>query len=210
MRRANAVVARFLVALLAALTFSVGAARAASSAPDGPGTQSYLDLARKDCFGTARDTTSKVWYSVADGVLSDSFSPTIENSNVSTVQYVVTDGRSFADLQQRDMTYAVSSPDRSGMVCRVTSTNAAHRFRLVTDYLTDPARASVVMHTTLEPLGAASKAALRRLKVYVRYDATIDNTGGGGNTNALPNKLRARLIAGSPCIVVEAHLLCRP
>jgi Glucodextranase, domain N len=41
---------------------------------------------------------SKVWYSVADGVLSDTFSPTIENSNVSTVQYIVTDGRSFADL----------------------------------------------------------------------------------------------------------------
>ena len=187
MRRTDAIGAGFVVGFLAALTFAVGTAGAASSAPGGPGAQSYLDLARKDCFGTARDTTSKVWYSVADGVLSDTFSPTIENSNVSTLQYIVTDGRSFADLQQRDMTYAVSSPDRSGMVCRVTSTDAAHRFRLVTDYLTDPARASVVMHTTLEPLGAASKAALRRLKVYVRYDATIDNTGGGGKTNALPN-----------------------
>ena len=186
MRRANAIGAGS-VAFLAALTFSVGAARAASSAPDGPGAQSYLDLARKDCFGTARDTTSKVWYSVADGVLSDTFSPTIENSNVNTLQYIVTDGRSFADLQQRDMTYAVSSPDRSGMVCRVTSTDAAHQFRLVTDYLTDPVRASVVIHTTLEPLGATTEAALSRLKVYVRYDATIDNTGGGGKTNALPN-----------------------
>ncbi len=29
--------------------------------------------------------------------------------------------------------------------------------------------------------------ALDRLKVYVRYDATIDNTGGGGPSNALPN-----------------------
>ena len=187
MRRANAIGAGFVVAFLAALTFSVGAARAASSAPDGPGAQSYLDLARKDCFGTARDTTSKVWYSVADGVLSDTFSPTIENSNVNTLQYIVTDGRSFADLQQRDMTYTVSSPDRSGMVCRVTSTDAAHQFRLISDYLTDPARASVVIHTTLEPLGATTEAALSRLEVYVRYDATIDNTGGGGKTNALPN-----------------------
>ena len=186
-RRANATGAGSLVAFLAALTFAVGTARAASSAPDGPGAQSYLDLARKDCFGTARDTTSKVWYSVADGVLSDTFSPTIENSNVNTLQYIVTDGRSFADLQQGDMTYTVSSPDRSGMVCRVTSTDATHHFSLITDYLTDPARASVVIHTTLEPLGATTTAALSRLKVYVRYDATIDNTGGGGETNALPN-----------------------
>ncbi len=187
MRRRDAIGAGLVAVFIVALTLAAGTAGAAVSAPGGPGAQSYLDLARKDCFGTARDTTSKVWYSVADGVLSDTFSPTIENSNVSTMQYIVTDGRSFADLQQRDMTYTVSSPDRSGMVCRVTSTDAAHRFRLITDYLTDPARASVVIHTTLEPLGATSKAALRRLEVYVRYDATIDNTGGGGKTNALPN-----------------------
>jgi glucoamylase len=75
----------------------------------GPGAQSYLDLAREDCFGTARNTTSKVWYSVADGVLSDTFSPSLQNSNVNTVQYIVTAGRSFADMQQRDVTYTASS-----------------------------------------------------------------------------------------------------
>ena len=125
---------RCLLSLLALLALSLSAAGTASAtpAPGGPGAQSYLDLARKDCFGTARNTTSKAWYSVADGVLSDTFSPTIENSNVSTVQYVVTDGHSFADMQQRNMSYAVSSPDRSGMVCRVTSTDAAHHFKLVT------------------------------------------------------------------------------
>ena len=118
-------------------------------------------------------------------MLSDVFSPTIENTNVNTVQYIVTDGTTFADLQQRDMTYAVSSPDRSGMVCRVTSTDRA-RFRLVSDYITDPARDSVVVHTTLEPLPGAA-ASIRDLKVYVRYDATIDNTGGGGATNGGAN-----------------------
>jgi glucoamylase len=169
---------------------AAGAARGAAArgfAPGGPGAQSYLDTARKDCFGTARNTTSKAWFTVADGVLSDAFSPTIENSNVNTLQYVVSDGHSFADLQQRDMTYTVSSPDRSGMVCRVTSRDTRHGFQLVSDYSTDPARSSVLIHTTLEPLGATPASRLRRLKVYVRYDATIDNTGGGGKTNALPN-----------------------
>jgi glucoamylase len=156
-------------------------------ASGGPGTQSYLDEARKDCFGTARDTTSKVWFTVADGVLSDVFSPTIENSNVSTVQYIVTDGRSFAALQQRDMSYSVSSPDRSGMTCQVTSTDRTHRFQLVSDYITDPDRDSVVVRTDLEPLPGAGARSIRDLKVYVRYDATIDNSGGGGATNGGAN-----------------------
>ncbi|MGZ4246000.1 MAG: glycoside hydrolase family 15 protein [Solirubrobacteraceae bacterium] len=163
-----------------------GAAPPSGQAPGGPGAQSYLDVARKDCFGTARNTTSKVWFTVAGGVLSDVFSPSIEASNVNTVQYIVTDGRSFADLQQRNMSYTVSSPDPSGMVCRVTSTDRAHGFRLVSDYITDPARASVVVHTVLQPLAGYASAG-SHLKVYVRYDATIDNSGGGGQTNGGAN-----------------------
>ena len=170
----------------AALTTSTAAAAPTGQAPGGPGAQSYLGAARKDCFGTARNTTSKVWFTVAGGVLSDVFSPSIEATNVNTVQYIVTDGRTFADLQQRDMTYSLSSPDPSGMVCQVTSTDRAHGFRLVSDYITDPARASVVVHTTLEPLHGAANA-VSKLKVYVRYDATIDNSGGGGSTNGGAN-----------------------
>ena len=82
-----------------------------SVAPGGPGSDSYFDLARKDCLGTARNTTSKVWFTVADGVLSDVYFPTIDNTNVQTLQYVVTDGRSFIDLQQRNMTYTVHRLD---------------------------------------------------------------------------------------------------
>ena len=190
-RRPGALVATVTAALLLtapglaaapASASAVGSPAASGSAPGGPGAQSYLDLARKDCFGTARDTTSKVWFTVADGVLSDVYNPSIENSNVKTLQYIVTDGKTFTDMQQRDMTYTVSSPDRSGLVCQVTSRDAKARLPLVTDYLTDPARDSVVMRTTLEPL-PGGRAALRHLKVYVRYDAQIDNTGGGGNAN---------------------------
>jgi glucan 1,4-alpha-glucosidase len=180
----------------AAAALAAGAGNAAASspalgpagtAPGGPGAQAYLDVARKDCLGSAHNTTSRVWFTVAGGVLSDVYSPTLENTNLKTLQYIVTDGRTFADLQQRDMTYSVSSPDRSGMVCRVTSTDAGHGYQLITDYLTDPARASVVMSTTLEPLPGARRGLLSRLKVYVRYDATIDNTGGGGTTNSGAN-----------------------
>ena len=167
---------------ISASVTATSAVRSAVSgtAPGGPGVTSYLDVARKDCFGTARDRTSKVWFTVAGGVLSDVYYPTIESSNVKTVQYIVTDGKTFADLQQRDMTYTVSAVGRSGMVCQVTSTDSRHGFQIVTDYLTDPARTSVVMHSRLVPLPGSGRG-LRGLKVYVRYNPHIDNTGGGGS-----------------------------
>jgi glucoamylase len=173
----------------AAATAAVtGAPRPAitGSAPGGPGVTSSLDVARKDCFGTARDRASNVWFTVAGGVLSDVYYPTIESSNVKTVQYIVTDGKTFAGLQQRDMTYTVSSPGRSGMVCRVTGTDARHGFQIVTDYLTDPARPSVVMRSRLIPLRGDGRP-FRALKVYVRFNPHIDNTGGGGRANGGAN-----------------------
>lgn len=102
-----------------------------ATAPGAPGAASYFDLARKDCVGTAANRVSKVWYTVADGVLSDVYEPTVDNTDVSTLQYIVTDGSTFSDLQTRDMTYTVRA-DPTGMACTVTSTDAKHGFRLVT------------------------------------------------------------------------------
>ena len=110
-----------------------------AGAPGWPGALSHFDLARKDCLGTARNSTSKVWYTVANGVLSDVYYPTIDNTNVETLQYVVTDGSTFTDLQTRDMTYKVEAvPETGGMVCRVTARAKSGKYTIETEYLTDP------------------------------------------------------------------------
>jgi len=173
--------------LLVTAPADAGTARAAqaSVAPGGPGASSYFDLARKDCVGTAAGTRSKVWYTVAGGVLSDVYEPTIDNTNVSTLQYVVTDGATFTDLQTRDMTYTVAA-DPSGMACTVTSTDAKHGFRLVTTYITDPASDTVLMHTTLESVPGSSTN-LAGLHLYARLDAHVNGNGGGGTQNAGAN-----------------------
>ena len=179
-----AVVTGLAVALPAATAASTAAAAttattagAAAAAPGAPGASSYFDLARKDCVGTAAGTGSKVWYTVADGVLSDVYEPTIDNTNVSTLQYVVTDGSTFTDLQTRDMTYTVAA-DPTGMSCTVTSTDAKHGFRLITTYITDPARDTVLMHTTLQDTPGSSTS-LAGLHLYARLDAHVNGNGGG-------------------------------
>jgi len=176
--------------LVAGLAAAIPAAAAeaagtASVAPGAPGAPSYFDLARKDCLGTAVSTGSKIWYTVAGGVLSDVYEPTIDNTNVSTLQYVVTDGSTFTDLQARDMTYTVAA-DPTGMACTVTSTDAAHRFRLVTTYITDPVRDTVLMQTQLEKMPGSSTN-LARLHLYARLDAHVNGNGGGGSQNAGAN-----------------------
>ena len=153
----------------------------ASPATDGPGALSHFDLARKDCLGTSRTTASKVWFTVAGGVLSDVYYPTIDNTNVETLQYIVTDGSSFTDLQTRDMVSTASTLDESGMSCRVTSMANSGKYKIVTDYVTDPDRNTLLMRTRL----IANKHA--HLKLYVRFDPTVNGNGGGGTGNGGPD-----------------------
>ncbi|MBV9795114.1 MAG: glucan 1,4-alpha-glucosidase [Actinobacteria bacterium] len=196
-----AVITGLAVAVPAATGASAArAAASAGAAPGAPGAPSYFDLARKDCVGTAAGTGSKVWYTVADGVLSDVYEPTVDNTNVSTLQYVVTDGSTFTDLQTRDMTYTVAA-DPTGMSCTVTSTDNKHGFRLVTTYITDPARDTVLMHTTLQDTPGSSTS-LAGLHLYARLDAHVNGNGGGGTENAGANTGVVDTSAGSPVPVV--------
>lgn len=178
------------VGIAAPIAAAAGTAPASATvAPGAPGTKSYFDLARKDCVGTARNTTSKVWFTVADGVLSDTYWPTVDATNVHTLQYVVTDGHSFTDLQTRDMTYRVV-PDRTGMSCTIVASSAAHHYRITTTYLADPSHDAVLMHTTFD--GPASD------RLYVRLDPLAGGTGGGGSENAGGNSATVATVNGRP------------
>jgi len=191
-------------ALAAGLAVATPAATAAgataATAPGAPGAASYFDLARKDCLGTAAGPGSKVWYTVAGGVLSDVYEPTIDNTDVSTLQYVVTDGATFTDLQARDMTYTVAA-DPTGMACTVTSTDTRHGFQLITTYITDPASDTVLMHTSLQGT-PGSAANLKSLHLYARLDAHVNGNGGGGSQNAGANSGVVDTSTGSPVPVI--------
>lgn len=154
-----------------------------NTAPDGPGALSHFDLARKDCVGTAQNTTSKVWFTIANGVLSDVYFPTNDNSNVETLQYVVTDGSTFTDIQTRDTTYTAQSLDARSLDCRITATAKNGKYRITTDYLTDTSHNTLVIHTQFQPLVGS----LSTYKLYVIYNPSINGNGGGGAGNGGPD-----------------------
>jgi glucan 1,4-alpha-glucosidase len=171
------------------------AVAAPAGAPGWPGALSHFDLARKDCLGTARNTTSKVWYTVANGVLSDVYYPTVDNTNVETMQYVVTDGSTFTDLQTRDMTYTVASTDDAGgMACTVTATAKSGKYSIETEYITDPSRNSVLMKIAFDPHRSG-------LQLFARFDPTVNGNGGGGAGNGGGDTATIDSSTGHPILV---------
>jgi glucan 1,4-alpha-glucosidase len=188
------------VAALTAVAFAVGSASAAAApAPDGPGAMSHFDLARKDCVGTALSDRSKVWFTVADGVLSDVYYPTNDTTNNETLQYIVSDGKTFTDLQTRDMTYTVQALDKRALTCRVVATAKSRRYRITTDFLTDPNRPTVILHSRFEAL----KGRTRDYQVYARFDPTLNGNGGGGtkgNGGADTGATQGNVLVGSDTV----------
>lgn len=160
--------------------FDLAVGSPGAEASGAPGAPSYYDQARKDCVGTAADTASKVWFTVADGTLSDTYAPTIDNTNVKSLDPVVTAPGLPAQLQPRDMTYAVSELGTTGMACRVVALDSAGHFAVVTDFVTDPSAEAVVMQVSLVTLPGAPAG----LSVYLRFHPLLNGHGGGGGGNA--------------------------
>jgi hypothetical protein len=186
---------------LATIGLGSVSASAATEASGSPGAVSHQAQSRKDCVGTARNTGSKIWFTVANGILSDVYAPTVDATNVETMQFLVTDGSSFADLQERDTTYTVAS-DPTGMTCTVTSTAKSGAYRLVTTYLTDPARDSVVVNTKYVAL---TKSA-RTYALYLRLDANAGGNGGGGSANGGADNAVVDTSTGSPVpVTYDTH-----
>ena len=163
-----------LASVLAIGNLSTSAATTSTPAPANTGVASYQNVARKDCIGTAQNNVSKIWYTVANGVLSDVYAPTIDATNVQSLRLVVTDGKSFTDIQGRDTIYSISS-DPTGMMCTIKTTSKTRGYSYSTTYFTDPTRATVLMKTKYSPATSAASA----YKIFAVFDASAGGNGGG-------------------------------
>ena len=152
------------------------AAPAAGTAPGAPGAMSHFDLARKDCLGTARNTHSKVWFTVAGGVLSDVYYPTDgqhQRRDPAVRRHRRLDVHRPPD-PRHDLHRQVPRPRpawRAASPARPrTAATARHRLH---HRPTAQQRRDADERSSPRAAGTAA--------VYVRYDGTVNGNGGGGD-----------------------------
>jgi glucoamylase len=156
------------------------AAQAATGpAPGAPGVAASWSPGDKDGFGTARRTTSRVWYTLNNGALSEVFSPRIDTPGSRDTQLVVSDGATFAEREDESTVHSTTLLDPRSLVYRQVNTATSGRYRITKTYVTDPARPAVLVDVRVESLTG------RPYAVYLLHDAGLglnanDDTGGGG------------------------------
>ena len=99
----------------------------------------------KDGIGTSLGRTSKVWYTLTDGTMSETYYPAADTPNVRDLGFVVSDGSTSSQRETDGTTQRVKLADPTSLTYRQITTDDGGRWRITKTYVTDPERPTVVM-----------------------------------------------------------------
>jgi glucoamylase len=160
-----------------------GAAPAEAPKPADPAAAVWTE-ADKDGFGTSTTPSSKVWYTIDDGALTEVYFPDLGTPSVRDLQFIVSDGKTFAELETEATDHQVQLVDGRALVYRQINTKP-NTYRITKTYVTDPDRSTVLVDVKFESLTR------KPYQLYVLYDPSLDN----GGTDDSATSEGARLLA---------------
>jgi glucoamylase len=145
-------------------------------APGGPGMTPHWTSGNKDGVGTAYSATSRVWFTVSRGVLTEVYYPTIDRPQIRDLQYLVTDGSTFFH-DERDLESTCEYLDRDALGLRITNADPQGHYRIVKEVIADPHLSCVLVHTRFE----ADPDLLPRLRLFALLAPHLEVGGWGNN-----------------------------
>ena len=183
---------------------------AGQAASDGPGLPSPWAYAGKQGIGASyeayRDfqysdkastgTVSKVWFSLAQGVLTETMFGRIHEAQIRELQFAIA-GDGWTAFEDSDTTSRVDyiDQDKAGRplapAFRLTNTDRQGRFVIVKDVFTDPGHQSVMMRVTIKALKGP-------VTPFVILDPSLANTSGDDEGHANVSLLSAWQNGPSP------------
>ncbi len=149
----------------------------ARPAPGGPGIEPRWSRSAKDAVGTAYSASSRIWFTVARGIVTEVYHPTIDRPQVRDLQYLVTDGATFFHEERRHLSARVEALSANALGYRVVGEDPAGRYRIRKEVLAAPHEPCLLLRTRLE----AIEGATRPLKLFVLLAPHLDG-GGADNT----------------------------
>jgi len=142
-----------------------------------PGIEPHWTRSAKDGVGTAYATSSRLWYTLSLGIITEVYFPTIDRPQLRDLQYLITDGQSLFHDERRDLVTSLDALSDHALGFRVTNTDREARYQIGKEVFADPHEACLLVRTRLD--GAASL--LPSLRLFVLCAPHLE-VGGWGNT----------------------------
>lgn len=158
------------------------------SAPGQPGIPPTWSNSSKDGVGTAYAVSSRVWFTLAQGIVTEIYYPTIDRPQIRDAQFLISDGATFFHEEKRDLAGNVEPIEAESLGYRVSSVDPKGRYRLEKEIISDPHSACVLVKARMIPAeGWADK-----LHMYFLLAPHLDV--GGWNNSAKKMNLSGRTI----------------
>jgi glucoamylase len=162
-------------------------ARAQTPAPGEPGVAADWNEPSVTGFADSLGSSSKVWYTIGNGELENAFYPETDTPDTNGLQYVVTNGSSFTDLETTGTTHTTTLADPTSLTWQQVNTATNGDFTITKTYIADPSRSVILVQTTFDNTSGSP------LFLYVDYHPQEDNDGMGntGGTDSASGDLEA-------------------
>src|SRR5215203_5315633 len=109
----------------------------------------HWGTAAKNGFGTSNTLASKVWFTLAEGVMTEVFYPTVDLPNVQTLQFQVTTGTKIEN-EIDDTVHRLELPRPSALIFRQVNRAKSGAYTITKTYITDPRRNTVLIDVNFD------------------------------------------------------------
>lgn len=132
------------------------------------GADAHWPAASKNGFGTSASLASKVWFTLADGVMTEVFFPTLDVPNVQILQMQVVIG-SRVESEIDDTLHRLDLPNPNSLTFRQVNTAKSGQYTITKTYITDPRNNTVLIDLDFDTQVPA--------QLHVYYDPSLNNSG---------------------------------
>jgi glucoamylase len=142
------------------------------------GADAHWPTGSKNGFGTSTSLTSQVWFTLANGVMTEVFYPTLDVPNVQMLQLQIAIGGKV-ESEIDDTIHRMEVPSSNSLTFRQVNTAKSGEYTITKTYVTDP-----VMNTVLIDVDFKSRTGA---KLHVYFDPSLNNSGwhdSGGTDDA--------------------------
>ncbi len=142
-----------------------------------PGLEPRWTSSVKDAIGTAYSASSRIWFTCSHGILNELYYPTIDTPQIRDMEFLVTDGETFAHEEKRDLITSFEYIHPEALGVRYINRDPDGRYVLTKEIICDPHQSVILQHVRLD----GHHDLVSRLKVYALLAPHLDR-GGAGNT----------------------------
>jgi len=160
-------------------------------APGGPGIPPRWTRGSKDAVGTAYSTSSRLWYTLANGVVTECYYQTIDSPQLRDLQYLVSDGDTFFHDERRNMRSEIECLGPIGLGFKLTNYDREGRYSIEKQVIGDPHLSCLLVHTKFNVVPEWQG----RLHLYVLCAPHLQIGGWHNNAVVLHARGRQALMA---------------